>query len=234
MPGIPFGGPLATRPLHFIWIADCSGSMTVDGKIQALNHAIREAIPHMRQVAADNTQASVFVRAVSFSTGAQWHIAEPTPVEDFAWSDVHAGGVTDLGAALLLVAEQLRMPPMSERGLPPILALISDGHPTDDWVAGLRAVDDLPWGKKAVRAAMAIGGDADEEVLQRFIGNIEFKPLRADNPEALVKRIRWLSTVVLKAASAPASQPLDGASLTAHVPIPAPPVNDPSSSIDPW
>ena len=36
------GGELATRPLHFIWIADCSGSMSVDGKIQALNTAIRD------------------------------------------------------------------------------------------------------------------------------------------------------------------------------------------------
>ena len=38
------GGELAARPLHFIWIADCSGSMAVDGKIQSLNTAIREAI----------------------------------------------------------------------------------------------------------------------------------------------------------------------------------------------
>jgi len=37
------GGGLAGRPLHFIWIADCSGSMRADGKIQALNNAIREA-----------------------------------------------------------------------------------------------------------------------------------------------------------------------------------------------
>ena len=47
------GGELATRPLHFIWIADCSGSMAVDGKIQSLNTAIKEAIPNMQQVADD-------------------------------------------------------------------------------------------------------------------------------------------------------------------------------------
>ena len=42
------GGELAARQLHFIWIADCSGSMGVDGKIEALNNAIDEAVPHMR------------------------------------------------------------------------------------------------------------------------------------------------------------------------------------------
>ena len=44
------GGELATRPLHFIWIADCSGSMAVDGKIQSLNTAIKEAIPSMQDL----------------------------------------------------------------------------------------------------------------------------------------------------------------------------------------
>ncbi|MEZ4834079.1 MAG: hypothetical protein R2873_19210 [Caldilineaceae bacterium] len=43
------GGALASRPLHFIWIADCSGSMGHGGKIQALNNAIREVIPHMQR-----------------------------------------------------------------------------------------------------------------------------------------------------------------------------------------
>lgn len=66
------GGELATRPLHFIWIADCSGSMAVDGKIQVLDTAIREALPHMRQVADENPNAEVLVRALKFSSGAQW------------------------------------------------------------------------------------------------------------------------------------------------------------------
>ena len=35
------GGELATRPLHFIWIADCSGSMATDGKIQAQMNLIQ-------------------------------------------------------------------------------------------------------------------------------------------------------------------------------------------------
>ena len=33
------GGRLSTRPLHFFWLADCSGSMAADGKTQALRLA---------------------------------------------------------------------------------------------------------------------------------------------------------------------------------------------------
>ena len=59
------GGELSTRPLHFIWITDCSGSMSVNGKIQQLNHAISEALPHMRRVAGENPNAEVLVRAIA-------------------------------------------------------------------------------------------------------------------------------------------------------------------------
>ena len=217
------GGELASRPLHFIWVADSSGSMEQDGKIQALNTAIREAIPHMRKVAEDNPNAQVLVRAVKFSNGAQWHISQPTPVADFAWTDLAAEGETDMGKALELVAEQLRMPPMSERALPPVLVLVSDGQPTDDFEAGLKALMDEPWGKKAVRIAISIGRDADPEVLQRFIGNTELKPLAANSPEALVRHIKWASTAVLKSASSPAAsadRPADGSAPSTPVPIP--------------
>jgi uncharacterized protein YegL len=200
------GGELAMRPLHFIWIADCSGSMKGDGKIQALNTAIREVIPHMQRVADENPNAQVLIRAVKFSSGAQWHIGQETPVADFKWSDLSADGTTDMGKALSLVAEQLEMPPMSDRALPPVLVLISDGQPTDDFRKGLTALMEQPWGKKAVRVAIAIGDDADRDVLQQFIGHSEFQPLEANNPEALVNSIRWVSTAVLQAASSPASQ----------------------------
>ena len=218
------GGELASRPLHFIWIADASGSMQQDGKIQALNNAIREAIPHMKKVADDNPNAQVLVRAVKFSDGAQWHISQPTPVADFAWNDLPAEGETDMGKALSLVAEQLKMPPMSERALPPVLVLISDGQPTDDFDKGLKDLLDEPWGKKAVRIAISIGQDADAEVLQKFIAHPEMKPLAANSPEALVKHIKWASTAVLKSASSPAAgadKPA-GAGATPPPPVPIP------------
>jgi uncharacterized protein YegL len=225
---------MASRPLHFIWIADCSGSMEANGKIESLNHAIREAIPNMRKVADENVNAQVLVRALKFSTGAQWHISQPTPVESFEWSDLTASGVTDMGKALSMVAAQLKMPPMSERALPPVLVLISDGQPTDDYQKGLLEVLDEPWGKKAVRMAIAIGEDANNEVLQKFIGNPEIAPLQANNPEALVKHIRWLSTAVLKTASSPNSV-LDGprAQGSNLPPIPTP-QSGPVSAADVW
>ena len=216
------GGALATRPLQFFWIVDCSGSMQ-GKKIEALNFAIREAIPAMQEVARENPNAQVLMRAIRFSDNAQWHAAQPTDVGDFKWTDLTADGVTAMGQALTLAAEALKMENMPPRGLPPVLVLISDGQPTDNFEKGLAKLMAEPWGVKAVRVAIAIGDDADEAVLQKFIGNVEIKPLRADNARDLAKKIRWASTVPLKAASNPASRTQEQGDPAANVALPAPP-----------
>jgi uncharacterized protein YegL len=228
------GGELATRPLHFIWICDSSGSMSVDGKIQELNFAIKEAIPHMRKVADENPNAEVLVRVLRFSSGAQWHISQPTPVADFEWTDLSAGGVTDMGKALSMLADQLKIPPMTDRALPPVLVLISDGQPTDDFEGGLKSLMDQPWGMKAIRVAIGIGEDADYEVLQKFIGHPEITPLKANNPESLVRHIKWVSTAVLEAGSSPPSQTPDSSGPAINVPLPSAPDVGPSSADDVW
>lgn len=220
------GGPVAKRPLHFFFVADCSGSMQGD-KIQSLNQAIREAIPHMRSAAKSNPNAEVIVRALRFATGAQWHIP-PTPVDQFEWSDLTAGGVTDMGQALRTIARELSIPPMPERALPPVIVLVSDGQPTDDFDAGLDALMNEPWGKKAVRLAIAIGKDADEGVLAKFVGSSEIPVLHADNPEALVHYIRWASTTGIAHSSSPKTQ------AQGVQPMVQPPPAPPSATGDIW
>lgn len=77
---------------------------------------------------------------------------------------------------------------MTDRALPPVIVLLSDGQPTDDYKKSLDKLLHLPWGKKAVRIAISIGQDADDDVLQQFTGNRELV-LQANNPQALVKMI---------------------------------------------
>ncbi|MDP9334728.1 MAG: protein kinase [Actinomycetota bacterium] len=200
------GSRLASRPMHFIWIVDCSGSMAADGKIEALNRAIRDALPSLREVAADNPHAQVLVRCLAFSTGIEWVIATPTPAEEVASVALCAGGSTDMGAALVEVARQMRVPPMEPRALPPALVLVSDGRPTDDVSSGLERLLAEPWGAKAVRLAIAIGRDADHGVLTRFIAHPDIMPLRANNADELVHFVRWASTIASRIASSPIAE----------------------------
>jgi uncharacterized protein YegL len=200
------GGELASRPLHFIWVVDCSGSMYGE-KIGSVNHAIQSTIPDMVDAAKNNPNAQLLVRTLKFSTGASWVTSTPVGVEDFAWDDLSAEGVTDLGKAFELLAAQLTIPPMTDRALPPVLVLLSDGQPTDDYKKALDNLLHLPWGKKAVRIAISIGQDADDAVLKEFTGNMELV-LQANNPTALVRMIKWASTAA-SLVSAPASRAVD-------------------------
>jgi uncharacterized protein YegL len=220
-PNFP-GGAMARRPLHFVWILDCSGSMQGQ-KVQSLNAAIQQVIPQMRDAARSNPGVQVLMRAVTFSKGAQWHIVHPTPVEQFDWHDVSAEGPTDMGHALMLVADELRTPPMPESGLAPVLVLVTDGKPTDDFNAGLKALLGQRWGEKSVRIGIAIGGDADQHTLEKFIGNSELEVLDANDSGALVERIRWVSTTLLAATMG---------GKRGETKIPAPPPKPPAPADD--
>lgn len=195
------GGAISRRRLHFFLLLDCSGSMAADGKIQALNTAVREMLPHLRTVARDNPHADLVFRAMAFSSGARWIIQQPTAVDAVVWTDVSAGGYTDLGAALQLLAREVRVPPMEQHCFPPAMVLVSDGRPTDDFSRGLQQVLAEPFGAQALRVAVAIGRDAEREVLQAFQGVEGSEPLMAHNAEQLVRMIRLASTVATRAAS---------------------------------
>jgi uncharacterized protein YegL len=216
------GGRLASRPLHFIWIADCSGSMNSAGKIQALNNAIREALPQMRRVASENPNAEVFVRALAFSDRARWMAPQATLISNFNWEDLTASGHSQLGEALQELAKVLQVPPMEARALPPVLVLVSDGQATDDLDQGLAALLGQPWGARAVRLAIAIGSDADRDVLRRFIDNAAIRLLSATNPEDLVRFIHWTSTTVVKSASSPRAEASDSVPIALALPPPPP------------
>lgn len=196
------GGKLANRPLHFFWIVDCSGSMYGE-KIATVNYAIKQVLPEMRSAADNNPNAQLKIRALKFSTGASWLTSEPVDIEDYAWDDLEADGVTDLGDAYDLLAAQLTVEQLGDRALPPVLVLLSDGQPTDDYKNSLDKLKKLPWGKKAVKIAISIGQDTDDDVLTEFTGNRELV-LQANNAEMLVKMIKWASTAA-SVVSSPAS-----------------------------
>jgi uncharacterized protein YegL len=162
------GGEYTGRPLHVIWLLDCAGSMAISGKIEALNNAIREVVPARRKAAEGNPEVQFYVRVIRFSSGATWHIAQPTLLADFKWVDLHAEGETDPGQAFALPAEEMSNIPADARMLPPQIVLISDGKPNDDWKSALQAMLKVPRGRRAVRQAIAIGQDADQETLRKL------------------------------------------------------------------
>ena len=69
---------------------------------------------------------------------------------------------------------------------------MSDGEPTDDFESGLNLLQQNNWFKHAIKVAVAIGDDANKDVLAKFTGNIE-AVITVHTPEALKKWIRKVS-----------------------------------------
>jgi len=196
----------STRPLYLFLMCDSSGSMQ-GLKINSLNTAIREAIPEIRRIARENSFATLLMRVLEFSEGAKWLSDEAIPIEEFEWTDLKADNQTDMGAAFKMVAEALKIPPMPKRAYPPVLILVTDGQPTDEYETGLTAILNTMWGKKAIRIAIGIGEDCDFDVLREFMSGMSISPLEARNAVTLVNYIKWASTTVIKEVSQPSSKP---------------------------
>jgi uncharacterized protein YegL len=187
------GGGISRRPLDFFVLADCSGSMKGE-KIQALNFAIADMLPHLANWERDQEQAAMRVRAVAFGDEAVWHVPEPTPVAQLRWPPLQAAGRTRMGRALEVVAEAMNH--LEKRALRPAIILITDGRPTDDFDAGLATLLTSAAGRSALRLAVAIGRDADLDPLERFIGDPSVPVLVADSAEEIADRLIAASIAV--------------------------------------
>lgn len=198
-------GPVGKTPLHFIWICDVSDSMRMNGKIDAMNTAIEQAIVELRKF-NKNAAIKIYMKTIKFSTGAEWLDRDIIPVENYQWTPLQADGVTDLGEALSKVADLLQFKGEGAGGImprdhskKPHLVLISDGYPTDDWESGLKKLMSTFWGERAVRMAISLD-DLANEVLEQFVGNVpeaKDRMVKADSPAKLIECVKLMSEMVM-------------------------------------
>lgn len=170
------------RPLPVIVLADTSGSMQGE-KIAALNEALRQMIESFREI--EDGRVTPWAAVVAFADDARL-IAPPAPAHAITLPALGADGRTAMGAAFRIVRELLedreRVPGSAYT---PNLILVSDGQPNDEWEPQLTALLGSERARRGLRLAMAVGRDADEKMLKRFVSS-EMPLLRADD----ARRIR--------------------------------------------
>ena len=183
---------VARRTMHLFFMVDTSGSMS-GAKIGAVNDAIRNVLPIVREISDSNADAEIKVAALEFSSGVNWLYDEPKLAKDFIWQDVTAGGLTSLGGACAELAAKLSrnggFMQSASGSFAPAIILLSDGGPTDNYEAGLAKLQTNNWFKSAIKIAIAIGDDADKDVLTQFTGTNE-AVFTVHNIDALKQIIR--------------------------------------------
>lgn len=183
------------RPLPVIVLADVSGSMTVEGKIEALNSATAEMIASFAELQAERIDVQVAV--ISFGgERATLH----TPFQSagaIQWKPMAAAGRTPLGSALTLANEVIHnREQLPSRSYRPTIVLVSDGQPNDAWTGPLECLIGSERGQKADRFAVAIGADADLSVLNVFAGSNSGRVLQAHEARDIRKVFRWVTMTV--------------------------------------
>ncbi|MDR2751945.1 MAG: VWA domain-containing protein [Clostridiales bacterium] len=183
------------RTMTLFFLIDTSGSMLGE-KLGAVNEAIEELKPDLQNLADDNPDSEIKITALQFNSGTEW-LFPPTPVDSFAWNRLEANGLTDLGAAITELEKKL-----SRRddgymravtgSMTPVIILMSDGEPTDDYEGPLDVIKQNKWFTSSIKIAIAIGRDANKSVLQKFTGNIE-TVIEVRNKQVLKNMIKIVS-----------------------------------------
>lgn len=177
------------KELHIFYVLDTSGSMS-GAPIGALNDAMRSTVDELRK--KDGEKADLRIAVMEYNSNTRWITQGNNGVEnlqDFFWTDLQAGGLTYLGAALKELNTSLsRNEKMkSDTGNKiPVIIFMSDGYPNDDWQEGFRIVSENKWYKAAIKIAFALGDDADVDVLAKIIGVNKDGTIKP-NYEAVIK-----------------------------------------------
>lgn len=158
------------RRLPVYLLLDTSGSMSGE-PIEALKNGVQVMISSLRQ----NPQAieTAFISIITFDSQAQ-QIIPLTDLASFQMVDIKAQGVTALGDALRLLASKIdtevQKTTTEQKGdWKPLVFIMTDGIPTDDWQSGLAAFKSK---KVAFTVACAAGNGADTSVLKQITENV--------------------------------------------------------------
>lgn len=186
---------IARKLLPIIYVLDTSGSME-GSRIAAVNAAMNETMEVLKDVSSKNPTAELKIAVLQFSSGPQWVTENLVFMEDFYWNDLKAGGLTDFGSALNELNKKLSREWYLESPVGhkvPVIIFMSDGEPTDDYESALNKIkSNNKWFQVATKIAIAVGDDANIQVLQKIAGNKE-AVIKVDDLETLKKLIRVVS-----------------------------------------
>lgn len=225
-----------SKPLPVMLVLDVSGSMNevVDGtfkrtgqiveedgqtwevveggvtRLQVLNEAAKDMIAALAK--EEQLKHEFLLSVITFGETVQLHIA-PTKASSVSWEDLVAAGETPLGEALAtakrLIEDKETTPSRAYR---PVVVLVSDGRPTDQWEESLASFVETGRSTKCDRMAMAIGSGADEEMLQRFIAGTQNRVCHAADAQQIHEFFRrvTMSVTIRSTSKNPNQIPSEG------------------------
>lgn len=189
----------AKKSMTIFFLIDVSGSMK-GTKIGSLNGTMEELLPSLIGVGEASTDVKIAV--MKFSTDVEWVTPEPVRIEEYQyWNRLEADGLTFMGDAFMELSRKLsrssflNSPSIS---FAPVIFLLSDGSPNDDWKKGLDTLKQNRWFQHGLKIALGIGSKVNMDVLRAFTGNDELavQAKTADQLRELIKLLAVTSSQI--------------------------------------
>ena len=186
------------KPLPVVLLLDTSSSMNAGGeqsKIVELDSAVRDMIKDFAHEEQLETEIQVSVITFGYN-GVQ--LALPyTNASKVEMKKLEAQGNTPMGMALRMAKDMIDDKETTpSRAYRPLVILCSDGAPNDDWEGPMDNFIKDGRSSKCDRMAMAIGSDANETVLKRFIEGTENPLFYAKDASSMHKFFKFVTMSV--------------------------------------
>jgi len=208
------------RRLPVYLVLDTSGSMSGE-PIEAVKNGVQVLISTLRQ--DPYALETAFLSLITFDTDAR-QLVPLTDLSSFQMPELKAAGGTSLGAALQTVADSINREvaksTIDVKGdWKPLVFLMTDGIPTDQWQSGLNAFRNS---KIGITVACAAGNGADVNLLKQITNTV----VSLDTADAATIKafFKWVSASVSTGSQKVESGDKEVAGLN-ELPPPPPEVN---------
>ena len=186
------------KPLPVVLLLDTSSSMNSGGeqsKIAELDSAVRDMIKDFAH--EEQLETEIQVSVITFGYDGVKLALPYTNASKVEMKKLEAQGNTPMGTALRMAKDMIEDKETTpSRAYRPLVILCSDGAPNDDWEAPMDNFIKDGRSSKCDRMAMAIGSDANEAVLKRFIEGTENPLFYAKDASSMHKFFKFVTMSV--------------------------------------